>query len=254
MLRRYINAEWVAAEPDLAAREARVLRHLAGVDDVPVPEVVAVDEDGSEAGAPSVLVTLVPGRLDLAPRDERWFEGLAALLLALHAVPVPEWLQRFRAYTDAGRLEVPAWTRHSDAWRRAIELVREREDERRDSEPRFIHRDFHPGNVLWSRGRVTGVVDWTNASAGSPAADVAHCRTNLAIMHGTPAADRFRETYEALTGGRHDPYFDLLDVCDMLPFDGVHDIWTLAGVPDLATVRSRVDEYVAGLVSRLRSP
>jgi len=32
--------------------------------------------------------------------------------------------------------------------------------------PRFIHRDFHPGNVLWSRGRASGVVDWANACKG----------------------------------------------------------------------------------------
>src|SRR5688500_215773 len=54
VLRRYINTRRLAEEPDLAAREARVLRHLAGVEGVPVPEVVAADEDGSEAGAPSV--------------------------------------------------------------------------------------------------------------------------------------------------------------------------------------------------------
>jgi aminoglycoside phosphotransferase (APT) family kinase protein len=36
----------------------------------------------------------------------------------------------------------------------------------------FIHRDFHPGNVLWRDGEVTGVVDWVNASIGSPWADV----------------------------------------------------------------------------------
>jgi aminoglycoside phosphotransferase (APT) family kinase protein len=95
---------------------------------------------------------------------------------------------------------------------------------------------------------VTGVVDWTNTSAGPPAVDVAHCRTNLAIMHGTPTADRFGDAYETLTGTRHDAYYDLVDLLDMLPFDHVHDVWLLAGVRDLSDVRSRVDEYVAGVV------
>ena len=125
--------------------------------------------------------------------------------------------------------------------------MRERAGVRAGDWPRFIHRDFHPGNVLWSRGRVTGVVDWTNASAGPPAADVAHCRTNLVIMNGMASADRFRGAYEALTGGKHEAYFDLVDVFDMSPFDHVHDVWTLAGVPDLETVRARVDEYVLRL-------
>ena len=254
VLRRYIKAEWLAVEPDLAAREARVLQYLAAIEGVPVPGVVAVDEDGSEAGAPSVLVTLVPGRLDLAPRDDRWFERLAALLPPLHAAPVPESLQPYRPYFHPERLEVPEWTHRSDAWGRALAIVRERASGDPSDSPRFVHRDFHPGNVLWSRGRVTGVVDWTNASAGPPAVDVAHCRTNLVIMHGLPAAERFREAHEGLTSAKHDPYYDLSDVFDMAPFDHVHDVWRLAGVPDLETVRARVDEYVVRLASHPRSP
>jgi hypothetical protein len=126
VLRRYINAEWLASEPDLAAREARILRHLAGVEGVLVPEVVAVDEDGHESGAPSVLVTLLPGRLDLMPRDERWFAPLAALLPPLHAAQVPEWLQPYAPYTPADHLETPSWTRRPEAWARAIAIVRAR--------------------------------------------------------------------------------------------------------------------------------
>jgi len=44
---------------------------------------------------------------------------------------------------------------------------------------RFIHRDYHPMNVRWSRGRLSGVVDWTNASVGPTGKDVAWCRQNL---------------------------------------------------------------------------
>ena len=46
----------------------------------------------------------------------------------------------------------------------------------------FCHRDYHPGNVLWSRGQVSGVVDWTHACHGAPAVDVAHCALNLARL------------------------------------------------------------------------
>jgi Ser/Thr protein kinase RdoA (MazF antagonist) len=38
-----------------------------------------------------------------------------------------------------------------------------------------IHRDYHPGNTFWSRDRLTGVVDWTQASWGDPRADVGTC-------------------------------------------------------------------------------
>ena len=32
----------------------------------------------------------------------------------------------------------------------------------------LLHDDYHPGNVLWSRGRLTSVVDWTGAGFGDP--------------------------------------------------------------------------------------
>ncbi len=54
----------------------------------------------------------------------------------------------------------------------------------------FIHRDFHPANLLWVDGRLTGVVDWVNACVGPAGVDTAHCRVNLAILWGAEAADR----------------------------------------------------------------
>ncbi len=55
----------------------------------------------------------------------------------------------------------------------------------------FCHRDYHPGNVLWSRRQVSGVVDWTHACHGAPAVDVAHCALNLAVLFGTDVAAEF---------------------------------------------------------------
>jgi len=74
----------------------------------------------------------------------------------------------------------------------------------------FIHRDYHPGNVLWSGRRVTGIVDWVNASRGAPEADVGHCRANLAGHFDHTVADRFLARHQARTGrtGYH-PYWDL---------------------------------------------
>jgi aminoglycoside phosphotransferase (APT) family kinase protein len=60
--------------------------------------------------------------------------------------------------------------------------------------------------VLWTNGRVSGVVDWPNASIGDPSADVGHCRMNLAGTLGLEAADRFLE----LTGiDDYHPYWDI---------------------------------------------
>ncbi len=80
----------------------------------------------------------------------------------------------------------------------------------------FIHRDFHPGNVLWRRGRVSGLVDWEAAALGPPVVDVAHCRVNLLEHGGLTAADRFTEAWERLSGLTHHPWADVVTIVDML--------------------------------------
>ena len=68
-----------------------------------------------------------------------------------------------------------------------------------------MHRDFHPGNVLWPHGRAS-VVDWANACRGPWGCDVAHCRDNLIRIDGQGAADRFLAEYRSLTGETLGPY------------------------------------------------
>jgi thiamine kinase-like enzyme len=90
--------------------------------------------------------------------------------------------------------------------------------------PTLIHRDYHPENTLWSRGRLTGVVDWTQASWGPPELDVAHMRWNLAADHGQQVADQFLACYREITGRalEHQPYWDLVSLLDLL-LDGDPD-------------------------------
>ncbi|GGA54207.1 hypothetical protein GCM10007416_29250 [Kroppenstedtia guangzhouensis] len=69
----------------------------------------------------------------------------------------------------------------------------------------FIHRDFHPANILWEEDRISGVVDWVNAYRGPAEVDVAHCRIKLALMVGLEAAESFSQAYEQCSGQGYDP-------------------------------------------------
>jgi aminoglycoside phosphotransferase (APT) family kinase protein len=62
VLRRFVREDWLAEEPDLAAREAMALS-LAADSPLPTPSLVGVDLDGADAGAPAVLMTRLPGRV-----------------------------------------------------------------------------------------------------------------------------------------------------------------------------------------------
>ena len=253
VLRRYVRADWLAREPDLAVREARALR-LAARAAVATPEVIAVDGGGSECDVPSVLMSRVAGRVQMAPRDfDGWLRQLAEVLPAIHAVEGEELaeLPRYRPWAELDALVAPGWTREAEAWAAVIALA---QGPRPRVRQRFIHRDYHPMNVLWNRGRLSGVVDWTNASVGPPGNDVGWCRQNLVASHGLKAAERFREFYEAAAGEEQHPVWDALGVIEMLPGGDLH----VAQLHDVGltsltrrTLRARFDSYAVSIARRV---
>jgi aminoglycoside phosphotransferase (APT) family kinase protein len=209
VLRRFVRSDWLADEPDLATREATALALLAGAS-VPAPRLVAVDPDGADAGAPAVLMTRLAGRITWSPTDvDAFLRALAEPLPRIHATAFPFGvaLPAYRPY----RLRIrrpPAWASRPEVWRRAVAAL---DAPPPTSERLFVHRDYHPGNVLWHRERLNGIVDWVNASIGSSWADVGHCRVNLVSSLGQAAADRFLDAYRAVAGRRDDyhPYWDI---------------------------------------------
>jgi aminoglycoside phosphotransferase (APT) family kinase protein len=240
VLRRFVRLDWLAEEPDTATREAEALEVLHEVD-LPTPRLVAVDADGSVAGAPSVLMTRLPGRVAWDPPVvEGFLRALAEPLPVIHSVDVAAAppLPAYQPYPLRMR-RPPVWASHPDVWERAFDALEA--DRPGGDEPLFIHRDYHPGNVLWHDGRVSGIVDWVNASIGSPWADVGHCRVNIASELGPAAADRFLDLYRAASGrtDEYDPYWDI-----SAAIGGLDE--------DADTQASRADEqFLAAAVARL---
>jgi aminoglycoside phosphotransferase (APT) family kinase protein len=216
VLRRWARPEWSVEDPDFGpAREAAVLELLAG-SPVPAPRLVAADPDGAACDVPALLISRLPGSTPGLPRDMAAFLAqLAGTLCEIHAVdgPTRDRIPAYRAYYDAGSVATPDWSRRPELWERAREIAAA-------GPPRgprcFIHRDYHPENTLWSRGRLTGVVDWTSGSWGPPGVDVGHMRWNLALTYGTDAADEFLRAL----GPRippDQPYWDVVGVLDVVP-------------------------------------
>ena len=73
----------------------------------------------------------------------------------------------------------------------------------------FLHRDFLPVNMLWSRGRITGLTDWNGIYRGSRAIDVGECRFYLAALYSPEWSEQLRSLYESTAGVALDPWWDL---------------------------------------------
>jgi aminoglycoside phosphotransferase (APT) family kinase protein len=221
VLRQHTNDEWLANEPDLAAREAIALRALTD-SAVIAPTLIAVDESGEFCGRPAVLMTKLAGEPDMGSRAR--FRALAGTLPPLHAWPVPGGLPAFMPYQEQAQRSVPAWTSIPQVWAAAIDVCASPSP----SGPiAFIHRDYHPGNVLFEGDRLTGIVDWVNACAGPPEIDIAHCRINIALAHGLDAADEFAAVATAMYADadpKRQAYWDLVDCLDLASPDEANPV------------------------------
>jgi aminoglycoside phosphotransferase (APT) family kinase protein len=174
----------------------------------------------------------------MAPRDPvAWGRQLARALAAIHLTPVTGtdvgFLPCQEARLDALLASGSSGRRvaeHPDGelvWA-ALQLWRTRLP---GASPTLVHGDYWVGNTLWEGRRLTGVVDWSDAYLGDPAADVGYCRTGLASVGGPEAPRAFLGEYEAVTGGpvRHLVFWDLLGAWRALPDPGD---W-VAGLHDL---------------------
>ena len=218
--------------------EIATLRAVRGAG-LPAPEPIAADEEGREAdGHPTILMTRLPGRLDLTPADpEGWLRQIASMAARIHDVqfPAAPLLRRI----DAANPVIPASATRPALWEAAFATLRQQAPEPKTC---FIHRDFQHFNLLWRRGQLTGVVDWTGSCTGPADFDLGHCRLNLAVLFGADWAERLRLAYEAEAGRAVDPWWDLYAVTEY------SDDWR-GFIPIQVAGRAPVD--TAGMTSRV---
>jgi aminoglycoside phosphotransferase (APT) family kinase protein len=254
VLRRFTNTEWLAEEPGVPRHEAAALR-LALRSGLPAPELVAFDDTGRAGDAPVLLMTCLPGAVNLLPKDmDGWLRAMAEALLPIHAAPADEFPYTYFPYYELSRLALPPWSAQPRLWERAYEVLQ-------GGPPAhilvFIHRDFHPVNVLWQEERLSGIVDWANACRGAPNHDVAHCRTNLVSMYGVETADRFLHHCRDVFGPgfEHHPYWDIsaeanMELDERLEPYGPWLDFGLSGLESEVLI-ARKEAYLTSLLSQL---
>ncbi|MEU6218860.1 phosphotransferase [Streptomyces sp. NPDC047022] len=262
VLRSFVKPFYVRHAEGLLTREAAMLSLLGGTD-VPVAGLVDVDATAQYCDHPSLLMTLLPGgvRLQDEGADQR-AELMARQLSRIHRVPVTAGTRprTYEAWASPERVGVPDGTDRPELWQRALDVIRREPPAYRGC---FLHRDFHPGNVLFAGDdgdglRISGVVDWVETSWGPADLDVAHCSTALTLLHGVPAGMRFADRYLAAGGTlAEDPaahlYWRLLDALGFAPdAEKVAVPWREVGRADLTRtlLTGRLEDYLQALFDR----
>ncbi|MEU3227150.1 aminoglycoside phosphotransferase family protein [Streptomyces sp. NPDC006976] len=261
VLRSFVKPFYVRHADGLLFREAEILR-LLGSTDVPAAALVDVDATATHCDHPSLLMTLLPGAVRLDDREAgRRADLLAEQLVRIHRVEVSADARprAWQAWTSPERVTPPRQTARPELWQRAVEVIRQDPPAFR---PCFLHRDFHPGNVLFEGegddARVSGVVDWVETSWGPADLDVAHCSTALALLHGVSLGMTFADRYAAAGGylAERDAAHLYWRVIDALAFapdaEKVAVPWRELGRTDLTPdlLSSRLEDYLRALFDR----
>ena len=170
---------------------------------LPVPEPIAADLDGEWFGRPALVLSRLTGRPDIAPKDvESWIGSLASAMAALHETP--------RDGAEVALTQPPL----AETWRpppgppdpltsRVVAAVTAHLPSLPSAHV-FTHGDLNPSNVLWHRGRISGLVDWSAARLDSRWSELAYCRGSVGLLLGPDVADRLAAAYSDLVGPTDD--------------------------------------------------
>jgi aminoglycoside phosphotransferase (APT) family kinase protein len=220
-------------QPEQAAMAQREVAVMAAASSagLPVPRVYA---EGIWGDRPVLHMAWMPGRpLRHALRTHPWRVRALGVQFgrtqaAVHAVPPP-----------AALLAHPtpwiAWANPDNALRDCLCAAARGPNV-------LLHLDFHPMNVLVADGRVSAVLDWANARAGDPRADLARTASILHFAPLDPAVPRPLESLarRAFIAGWRRGYCEVAGpVAGMAPFYAwagavmVRDLTPRLGRPDL---------------------
>ncbi len=138
VLRRFRPERWPEQPEALSSRELSILRALEPTG-LPAPLPVG------QPPANGVIMSFLPGN-PLLPEspDPAWLDSLACSLARIHALSVSV-AYRYESWNSVRGGNPPVWWRSALAWDEAQRLVAERPS----CKPVFLHRDYHPANLLW---------------------------------------------------------------------------------------------------------
>jgi aminoglycoside phosphotransferase (APT) family kinase protein len=205
VIRQY-GARDCALDPQIAAHEYHLLSllHTAGLR---VPRPLLADETGTILPGPYLVIEYVDGDAMIdparaaAPRAAV-ISQLATELARIHDAAVPlgdlPYLTDMTGYADSKVCDRPTVLDESlsePSVRAALEPIWPPPVV---NEPVLLHGDYWPGNTLWRGDALVAVIDWENAAAGDPVADLGNARMEICIGYGTAAAAEFARQYQVL--------------------------------------------------------
>ena len=167
--------------------------HGAGI---PTAEPLLVDATGEHLGVPCLLLAFVDGTSSVAPEAlPAALNKMAQRLAAIHQLPLdgfPSLPLRLDPLP-----EVLEYLPQGERWQGLAPLLESLDDTSCQGEPRLLHGDFWPENLLWREEELVAILDWEDGAFGDPLCDLAGARIELRYRYGLEAMHAFTRAYAA---------------------------------------------------------
>ena len=200
------------ARHDIAIHEAHAIDVVAPLG-LPTPELLACDPHGHTTDRPALVLSWLEGLPAWETLTRHQLDAMVEALLVLHSArdEARAGLRALERYEQTVYAS-PRWTARPALWERAFEIFHSPIP---TGDLALVHRDFHPGNLLWTRRRLSGIVDWQSACVGPASIDVGHCRLNM-FHYSADQADQLRSAWERASGHAYDPWADVVSIIGIL--------------------------------------
>lgn len=208
VIKAFTNPSFVGEYPDCVEHAASAMAHVQANSELAVPTVVGADPTGSIAGCPVLMMTMAQGAPMVAP-TRKLFDRIIDVAEQIHAIPAEGFGWTHHRYNEPNDVFAPSWFSDPGLF---AELAARSAVARSDEV--FIHRDFHPGNLLVRGEAVTGIVDWDYACVGPSGEDYGRTWLNLAADYG----ERISAVFASRAARRLDPHWVAASWLDWLPF------------------------------------
>ena len=190
----------------------------------------------------------------ISPKDtDSWVAALAQTLTQIHETVLDGAAGALTSPPPVGTWHPPAGEDHP-LIAAAVSAVTARLPSL-SSERVLAHGDFHPGNVLWLRGRISGVVDWSAARLDARWSELAYCRADVCLLLGPDVADRLADAYSEIVSATSDDLavYDVMWLFNIRHYAQVAlDAYQQQGyAPNLELSLAHLDEQLRRVLSRL---
>lgn len=181
---------------------------------LPAPRLLAADLDGSDAGVPATVESVVRDTADWpAHGTVDLLRAAGAAIAYVHTIslaprpdlpfrPRPIAVDDFATERRRGRMPTTELLRRADERLRGLPIP--------PGPMVFVHGDIWPGNILVAGDTIRALIDWKTAGVGHPGVDLGELRKQVAIAYGAEAPGYVLEGWEQAAGttARNLPFWD----------------------------------------------